>query len=162
MAQLNFDSTGIEPTQPFTPLPPGRYDVEIEDSEIKTTKRGDGEYLQLTFTVLAGDYVGRKVWGRMNIKNPSKAAEDIARRELAAVCQAVGLVRVRDSSELHNRPLQIDVGIEKNKETGDETNRIKGYVAAEGAARPSSPPSGGSPAAPAKAPPPWAAKKQAA
>ncbi len=162
MAELNFDTTGVEPAQPFTILPAGRYDVEIEDSEIKTTKRGDGEYLQLMFSVLSGEHAGRKVWARMNIRNPNEVAEGIARRELAAVCLAVGLTRVNDSAELHNRPLQIDVGVEKNRETGEDTNRVKGYLASGGALRPSAPPASSKPAAPAKAPPPWAAKKAAA
>ena len=162
MARIDFDSTGIEPLQPFAAIPAGRYDAEIEDSEIKTTKKGDGEYLQLTFHVTHGELAGRKVWARLNIRNPNKTAEDIARRELAAICQAVGLTRVNDSSELHHRPLQIDVGVEKNKENGEDTNRIKGYVAVESAQRALPGTTTSKPAANAgKAPPPWAKNKAA-
>ena len=160
MANLNFDTSGIEPQQPFSALPPGRYNAAIEDSEIKTTKAGTGEYLQLTFGVLDGAHAGRKVWARLNIRNPNKTAEEIAARELASVCLAVGLTRVNDSSELHNRPLMIDVGIEKNPQTGEDTNRIRGYFAA-GASLP--PPAAAKPVAtPAKPAAPWAKGRAAA
>lgn len=160
MSQLYFDATSVEPAQPMSALPKGVYNAEITDSEMKDTAAGTGQYMQFEFTILDGEFAGRKAWARLNLVNQNKSAEDIARRELSAICHAVGVLRVSDSQELHNWPLQIDIAVEKRKDTGEDTNRIKGYIpvagakpAAFGAAKP---------AAPAKAAPPWAKSKAAA
>jgi hypothetical protein len=154
--QLSFDATTVEPLQPMTALPKGRYNAMISDSEMKTTKAGDGEYLQLEFTVLDGPLANRKIWSRLNLRNTNATAEDIARRELAAICHAVNVMRVSDSVQLHDKPLQIDVIVETNKD-GAENNRIKAYLAADGAAPVAAKPAAKT--APAKtAAPPWSKK----
>jgi hypothetical protein len=159
--QLNFDATTVEPLQPMTALPKDRYNVMISDSEMKTTKAGDGEYLQLEFTVLDGPMANRKVWSRLNLRNQNATTEDISRRELAAICHAVGVMRVADSADLHDKPLLIDVIVEKGKD-GGENNRIKAYLATEGAA-PVTAKTAAKPAAAAKtAAPPWAKSKATA
>lgn len=161
MTQLNFDSTGIEPLQPMTALPRGKYLAAITASEMKATKAADGgEYLQLEFTVLEGPLANRKCWARLNLKNKNTTAEDIARRELAAICHAVGLVRLKDSEELHDRPVYIEVIVETAKD-GSENNRIKAYIATDdaGTAKAAATPA---PKATGKATPPWAKSKTAA
>ena len=53
MADLSFfNANEVEPLQPMTVLPRGRYNAMITASEEKQTKSGDGAYLQLEFTVL--------------------------------------------------------------------------------------------------------------
>ena len=59
MAALNFNAAAVEPQQSFDALPPGRYEVIITDSEMKDTKAGTGQYLQLTFDVIGGQHNGR-------------------------------------------------------------------------------------------------------
>lgn len=132
MATLNFNAAAVEPqqTQSFDALPVGRYQAMIVDSEMKTTKAGTGQYLQLTFDILGPNHIGRKVWARLNLSNPNKTAEEIAQRELSAICHCLGLEQVEESEELHDILLMIDVGQEKNPQTGDMTNRIKGYAPA--------------------------------
>lgn len=162
MTTLNFDANSVEPAQPMSVLPKGRYNAEITDSEMKDTASGGGQYLQLEFTIIDGEYAGRKQWARLNLVNPNKTAEDIARRELSAICHAVGVLKVGDSQELHNRPLQIDVTVEKRKDNGEEANRIKGYIpVGQGGPQAFSAPAKTAPAANAKAPPPWAKNKAA-
>lgn len=133
MATLNFNAAAVEPqqTHSFDALPVGRYEAMIVDSEMKTTKAGTGQYLQLTFEILSPNHpnhIGRKVWARLNLSNPNKTAEEIAQRELSAICHCLGLEQVKESEELHCILLMIDVGQEKNPQTGDMTNRIKGYA----------------------------------
>lgn len=125
--QLNFDSTQVQPLAPMEAIPPGKYNAEITDSELKDTKDGLGKYLQFEFTIIDGEYQGRKQWARLNLVNNNKTAEEIARKELSAICHAAQHLRVGDSQELHNRPMVIIVGVEKHRETGEPTNRIKGY-----------------------------------
>lgn len=126
MTQLNFDATQVEPSAALDPIPSNKYIAAITASENKPTKAGTGTYLQLEFTVLDGEYKGRKVWSRLNLNNPNSQAVDIARSELSAICRAVGVMQVRDSSQLHNIPLVISVKL-KQDASGEIHNEIKGY-----------------------------------
>ncbi len=127
MATLHFNAHEVEPTTEFDPIPAGKYLAVITDSEVKTTKAGDGSYLQLTFEIIEGQYKGRHLWSRINLDNPNQTAVKIARAELSAVCRAVGVMTPNDSVELHNLPLVIVVRCKKRKDTGEITNEIKGY-----------------------------------
>jgi hypothetical protein len=128
MANLNgFDASQVEPTASFDPIPAGKYLAAVTESEMKPTKNGSGNYLQLTFTVLDGEYKNRVLWARLNLSNPNATAVKIARSELSALCHAVGVLQPRDSVELHNIPLLITVKLKKREDTGELTNEIKGY-----------------------------------
>jgi len=154
MANLNFNATEVEPAAPITALPPGRYPVAISKTEMKDTKAGTGQYLQIELTVTSGTASNRKLWARLNLVNPNQQAVDIARRELSAICHAVGVLQVNDSDELLGREMMVDVAIEKNGQTGEDTNKVKGYSAI-GAAAPARAAVPASKPAPAKAAP-WA------
>ena len=128
MANLNgFDASQVEPTASFDPIPAGKYLAAITESEMKPTKNGSGSYLQMTFTVLDGEFKNRVLWARLNLNNPNATAVKIARSELSAICHAVGVLQPRDSVELHNIPLLITVKVKKREDTGELTNEIKGY-----------------------------------
>lgn len=139
-----FDAEQQESMQSFDALPKGDYLAMATESEMKDTKSGDGAYLQITWEVVDGEHKGRLLWSRLNLKNPSQKAVEIAQRELGDICKACNVLRPKDSSELHDIPIVLKVGVEKRKDTGDMTNRIKGYAVA----------SGGGPAASTQAPPP--------
>lgn len=129
MANLNgFNATEVEPTTSFEPLPVGKYLASITESEMKATKSGSGSYLQLTFTILEGEFKNRVLWARLNLNNPNATAVKIARGELSAICRAVGVMQPRDSVDLHNLPLVITVKLKKREDTGELTNEIKGYA----------------------------------
>ena len=128
MANLNgFDANQVEPTTSFEPIPAGKYLAAITESEMKPTKSGSGSYLQLTFTIVEGEYKNRVLWARLNLNNPNATAVKIARGELSAICRAVGVMQPKDSVELHNIPLVIVVKLKKRQDTGELTNEIKGY-----------------------------------
>ena len=127
MAALNFNAAEVQPQQSFDALPPGRYEAIISASEMKDTKAETGQYLQLTFDVVGGQYEGRKLWSRLNLVNPNATAVQIAERELSAICHCVGILVPADSEELHDALLVIDVIQELNPMSGQQTNRIKGY-----------------------------------
>ncbi len=132
MANLNgFDARTVEPTADFEPIPAGKYIATITESEMKPTKAGTGNYLQLTFTILEGEYKNRVLWARLNLNNPNATAVKIARSELSAICHAVGVLAPKDSLELHNLPLLITVKLKKREDTGDLTNEVKGYAKKE-------------------------------
>ena len=128
MANLSgFDANQVEPAKSREALPAGKYVAVITESEMKATKAGTGEYLNVTFEVIEGEHKGRKTWARLNLNNPNNQAVQIAQAELSAICRAVGVLTPNDSTELHDLPLVIDVACRKRPDNGEINNEIKGY-----------------------------------
>jgi hypothetical protein len=148
--QLNFNATGIDITNHYEAIPAGDYLVMITDSQERTTKSGDGKYLELTLEVQAGEYQGRKLWDRLNLSNPNAKAVEIAQRQLAQICHAVGNLAPKESSELHYKPL-VAVVKTRNDDRG-MSNEVKGYKAANGAGQAAPLPASAAPRAQAHAP----------
>lgn len=140
MATLNFDANTVEPNVALEPVPAGKYTAVITESEIKPTKSGNGQFLELTFEILDGEYKGRKVWTRLNIDNPSADAVKIARGNLSAICRAVNVMRPKDSADLHNLPLEITVKCKKRDDADEITNEIKGFAPNGASSNPTAPP----------------------
>ena len=122
-----FDANQVEPSADFEPIPAGKYEAVITESEMKPTKAGTGSYLQLTFQIVEGDHKNRLLWARLNLDNPNATAVQIAQSELSAICRAVGVMTPSDSVDLHDLPLVISVKCKKRVDTGELTNEIKGY-----------------------------------
>lgn len=129
MAQLNFDASHFEPQQSFEPIPPGWYNCVIDTSEVVPTKSGTGAYLALAFRILDGAYVNRRVHTNLNIKNKNPMAQEIAFKQLSAICHAVGVIQCPQSELLHDKPLQIRVMIQPPKDGYDASNSIKAFKA---------------------------------
>jgi hypothetical protein len=129
MADLGgvFDATTIEPAGDRTPLPAGEYRATAIKSDWKATKSGSGKYAEITWQVLDGSHKGRMLWTRLNLDNPSATAVEIAMKELAAICKAAGVEKIRDTIELHDIPVIITVAIENRPDTGAASNVVKGY-----------------------------------
>lgn len=128
MAQFQFNANSIEPQQPreYGPLPAGEYSMMVTKSAIKATKAGTGNYLELEMQVCAGEHSGRRHWERLNIDNPNKQAEDIAKAALASLCLAVGVTDLSDTEQLHDIPFVATLEIDRKEPT---RNRIVGYAA---------------------------------
>lgn len=133
MAQLNFDSNGIDPTPRFDPIPAGDYPVIITGSEMKFTKDGSGQYLELALEVQGGEFANRKLFDRLNLHNSNRQAVEIAQRQLSQICHAVGVLQVADSEQLHFKPLTATVSLRPARGEYAASNDIKGYKAASGA-----------------------------
>jgi hypothetical protein len=177
MARYAFDATSVAPQQSLSPIPAGTYVASIIESDVKTTKENTGQYIQAVFQVLDGQFAGRKVFGRINVRNQNAQAEQIGQAQLSALQHAVGVLRMDDTQQLHGRPVQIRVKVRKD-DSGryEDSNEITGYAAAPaGTTLPPAPagqrpgfvappaPAAAAPAmpppAPAPAAPPWAARR---
>lgn len=160
MAILNFDSTNVEPSQSFDPLPDGWYAVNIVASEMKPTKDGTGAYLEMTLKVLEPPFQNRNLFYRLNLKNNNPVAQEIAYKQLSAICHATGVIQVADSQQLHGLPFKVKVTIKKD-DSGkyDPSNEIKAVKGInEGTGPAVAPPVGfAAPPAPAASPVPPAA-----
>jgi len=148
MADLGnpFDANSVEPRESFDPLPAGEYQVHIVESEMKPTKAGNGRYLQLTLEVIDGEFMGRKVWDRLNLENPNQTAVDIAQRTLSQICRSCGEMNVRDSEQLHYRRMTAKLKLRAGTAEHDPSNDVSRYDAPK-AAQPQAaqPPTGTSP-----------------
>lgn len=153
MAQFSFNAATAPVSQAPArgPLPAGQYEVIITRSDIKTTQRGDGEYIELEMQVTEGQHAGRRHWERLNVNNPNKQAEDIARAALGQLCVATGVNDMTDTEQLHDIPFVVSFEIDRKDPT---RNRIMSYSAAS-SAQPKAPAAPARPAAPAGARP-WA------
>lgn len=114
MANLNdVDmTTAGELGEGFVAIPPGDYQVYMESSERKTTKNGDGEYLECAIIVATGPHEGAKVFSRLNLWNPSAQAVEIAKSQWRALCEATlgqPFALNNESSSLHNKMFIAEV-----------------------------------------------------
>jgi hypothetical protein len=154
MADLNgFNAADVEPDAGYSPVPPNKYLTIITDSQMKPTKSGNGQYLELEFEIIEGDYKGRHLWARLNLDNPNATAVKIARGQLSALCRSISVLTPRDSCELHNLPLLITVAVKRNKETDTLTNEIRAFEPRNASSAKSPPTNGSRPAAGVT--PPW-------
>lgn len=172
MAQFNFDTNSVEKRENnYELLPAGWYTAQVTESEIVRLNSGNGSALKLTIEVLQDGYRGRKVWARLNVQHSNPKAETIAQQQLRELCDSIGVVRMQDTVELHNKPFSVKLKIRKD-DTGqyEDQNEVTGFkpaggspahgqAMAAGMAQRSAPPAAAAPAAAAGgATPPWAKK----
>jgi hypothetical protein len=62
-----FNAADVEPIRRFTPLPAGEYQAIISESEMKPTKDGAGQYLQMKLQILNGQHQNRTLFDRLNL-----------------------------------------------------------------------------------------------
>lgn len=110
----------------FSPIPPGWYEAEITEQEVKQTKSG-GLMFKVTWEIKGDEYTNRKIWGQFNIVNASEKAQQIGRGQLSALCQACGLSGIpEDGTEILNVRHKIKVGIEESPGY-EPRNAVKAY-----------------------------------
>ena len=127
MANLEgFNAAEIEPDNGFQPIPAGEYEVVITDSVLADTKKGDGKILNLTLQIVSGPHQNKKLFDRLNTKNPNEIAQRIGRSTLSAICRAVDVLQPKDSAELHMKPLRAKVIVTNDPQYGMK-NEIKSY-----------------------------------
>lgn len=85
-----LDLTNTQPISKFSPIPDGEYFFEVDQSEIKKTKNGKGEYLKIRLNCLTKGFEGRKMWEQFNINHESEKAQNIGRAQLRAFLDAAG------------------------------------------------------------------------
>jgi len=137
MAQLQFNSAAVEPTEEFKPIPAGEYNFLVEEVELKPTKAGTGSYISLKLKVQGGQFNNRVVYDMITYTNPNPQAVEIGHRKLSALCRAVGIVQLSDTQQLVNRVTSAKVGIREDK-TGqyEPQNDVKVYKSASAATQP--------------------------
>jgi len=150
-----FNALEIEPATSYEPLPADWYKCVITDTEEKPTKAQTGSYLQLSIEVIEGQHAGRKVFDRLNLKNPNSVAVEIAQRSLSSICRAIDVPNPRDSVELRDKPLMVKLAVKPADGQYGASNDIKEYSAANGATAAPAAAAAVATAATGSATPPW-------
>lgn len=133
-----FNAEKVAPMGDFSPIPAGVYTAMITKSEEKQSQKG-GSFLSLTFQVIEGDYKGRLIFNNLNLEHSNPKVVAWAEAELSSICRACGELQIDYSSQLHNIPIAIHVGIQPPKDGYDAANRIKKYEPVAGATKQPSP-----------------------
>lgn len=129
MAQFSFDTNSVEKRENnYELLPAGEYASQVTESTIEPLKTGNGQCLKLTVTVLQDGYNGRKIFCRLNVQHTNPVAEQIAQQQLRELCDAIGIARMADTTELHNKPFTARVKIRKSTDPQyTDQNEISGF-----------------------------------
>jgi hypothetical protein len=138
-------------------LPAGNYTANITSADLKDTKSGTGQKIDVRFDITGPTHQGRVVFTSINIRNQSPKAEEIGRQQLGELMRAIGLATLQDTDQLVGGTCNIKVSIKPAENGYEARNEVKGFKALDGSA----PPVAAIPApAPTSAPgggkPPWA------
>ena len=143
MANLGttFSRDELPVSQGFDPIPAGWYTATITGEEFKNTKAGDGQYINVQYTITGPEHQGRPVFGIINIRNPSTQCQEIGLANLNALMAATGFgekEKLIDSSQLVGRDCQIKISVKAAVLNDDKSekypagNDVKGWKPLEG------------------------------
>lgn len=141
MGGWNPDDVPADDRDNLEPIPPGRYELEVVDSDLVQAKSGKGTLLKLQHRVVSGRFENRRIFTQHNFQHENATAQDIGQREIKALCAAIGhMGPLEDSNDLHGIPFMASVKIEQDKSGQYEPrNNIGRFI-----------PRGGADAAPAQ------------
>lgn len=138
-----FDARTVEPAVTFEPVPTDWYKVVIDDSEMKPTKDGKGAYLEAALTIVEGPFAKRKAFLRLNINNANPVAQEIAFKQLSAICHAAGVIQININwsgkpavPQLHGIALMARITKKAAEGSYDAVNEVKGFKAIAGVGLP--------------------------
>ena len=122
----NFDARQFEPQAGIETWPLGKWPVVITASEEKPIK-GDkpGFFWQLTIKGIDGPVKDKTQFIRVNHKNASQQAMDIAHRTMSAICYATGVLQFNHPNMLHNIPFLVEAEIRKSDKVDSDGNPVR-------------------------------------
>jgi hypothetical protein len=132
MANFSFDASSVAPQVTNGVLPAGTYLAHITESDIRPLASGNGQGLKLTLEIIDGQHKGRRVWDNLNIQHSSETTQRIAQAQLSALCHAVNVIKLEDTSALHYKPVRIKVTVREAQGQYQESNNIKSYESSAG------------------------------
>lgn len=158
----DFSSRADElPDQEYDLVPEGIYNADIEKAEIKDTKNGTGQYINIQLKIVGPTNAGRMVFAMLNIKNANPKAEEIGLRQLKELRIACGIATLRDTDELIGKTVKIKVKINPEKDGYKASNSVASYQSINGGVMPAPGTNGqanGTAPAASGSTPPWARK----
>jgi hypothetical protein len=118
-----FDTSKVEASNGFDPLPEGEYACLITKAEEKPCKN-DGIQLVVEFKVIDGKLKNRTLFHRINLKNANERAAQIGAGQLSALAH-----------ELSNKTVRVKVKVEADSRTaGAFQNKVTSIASMTGQA----------------------------
>lgn len=151
--QIQFNAYDYDPSQGSAIcFPLADYKIEITGAEPKVVKDNPSAgYLELALTIGEGDCRGMVQKDRLNIFHTSEIAKQIAHRQLAAYCFAIGRPFVQNTEDLIGGRCICTIG---PQEGSDKYSEVKVVKCMDGTLPTRQTPAGQAQAAPQQAPPP--------
>lgn len=133
MGNLNFNAADVPPPENFDPLPTGWYAMRIVWLEMRTGSKAEaGEMLAGELEILDEEhpsYAGRKAFFNLCINHANEQPRVIARKQLSAICHAVGMIQVADTGELLGQSVRVRLVAVPARDGYDAKNEVKGFKA---------------------------------
>ena len=131
--EFNIDVSDLtqedaESVNSFEPIPEGRYTLEAEEWEVKTSKNAN-QYIAVTFIVVSEAYEKRKIWQNYAVGAGDKGqfARKLVKAWALATGQNILAINKESLNSLKGRPFEADVGIEKS-EGYKPKNKIEAFI----------------------------------
>ena len=118
MAAFEFDATQVDPSQGSKQFPIGRHKVVIIGDETKATQNDPNSgMLVLHMECVEGEVRGSRGDYNLNLYHAtSEDARRIAFQQLSAICHVLGIYKITDTTQLHNKQFYIDVRQQKGSD----------------------------------------------
>lgn len=137
---LNFDASNVQVEQErtFEAIPAGWYNVTVTNTERKpSSQKPQNSYLEVTYTIMDGQYAGRKLFNRINLWNDDPTAMEIAYKGangIASLQQAVGVFQCQTTTQLHGIPMKLKIKVRpagpgKDGKQYDASNEVVKHAA---------------------------------
>lgn len=118
-----FDATQVAPDQGGQAHPVGKFPARVTATDIKPTKDGAGNYLEVEYTTPQG-----KQTQRFNLWNNSAQAVEIAHKQLSALCHVTNVFRLdfanKAAALLQGNPFMIEVRMQSGNTGYSEVSRL--------------------------------------
>jgi Protein of unknown function (DUF669) len=112
-----FDPSAHEGTRDLECIPPGWYQAQMIENEVRDALNGNGTYLLEVFEILDGEYRGRKIYQNVTLQNQNQQAVEIGQRLLTDIYNAVGITTpTKDIRVMLFKPVMARVGIKRDKD----------------------------------------------
>lgn len=106
-------------------MPTGRYTAVLCESDMVQTRRNGG-CLALAFRVVEGKHKGRVIRNKLFLAHGNLGRRNDAIEDLRSICLCTGVLKPRDSRELHGIPLVLHVERKQGRD-GRIRSVIEGY-----------------------------------
>lgn len=130
MVQLGFNTQEYDLPTFGDPIKPGWYAARIDKIDLKPTKKGDGQYLEVQFAIDESqhpDLAGRMVWDRLNVFHQNQKTMQIARGQMRKLQECVGKPTSQETDELLGLPVLVKVKLRAETAEFRATNEIDDY-----------------------------------
>lgn len=131
MSDMNFGYSSVEDKQAHTGgrvVPDsGDYNVMISEIEMKSNKQGNGHNIEVTYSILDGDFAGSELKEWLAVINKNETAQNIAQSKLKSIFIVTGNTSAQSFTELQGAVLRVRVYKKEHTYVDDNGNERDGY-----------------------------------